>query len=115
MLAELHTAMKTYHLFYVDHCIGQQRKDQAEQAKHKYEGDHPKKVPTSRRFKQLTKDYNKRYNKYCELWIRAMRARNEYLLCVDAANAALTQYFTNDMPDLIDVSPSADYIRTYSA
>ncbi len=36
--------------------------------------------------------------------MKALKARNEYLLCLDAANAAIHKYYVEDLPDLIDVS-----------
>ena len=42
--------------------------------------------------------------KYTDNKLKALKARNEYLLCLDAANAAVHKYFTDDLPDLIDVS-----------
>jgi len=36
--------------------------------------------------------------------MRALKARNEYLLAIDGANAALEKYFVEDLPSLIEVS-----------
>ncbi len=41
--------------------------------------------------------------KYQEFKLKALKARNEYLLCVHAANAALHKYYAEDLSDLIDV------------
>ena len=35
--------------------------------------------------------------------MKALKARNEYLLAIDAANAALEKYFVEDLPSLIEV------------
>jgi len=35
--------------------------------------------------------------------MRALKARNEYLLAIDGANAALEKYFVEDLPSLIEV------------
>jgi len=35
--------------------------------------------------------------------MKAMQARNEYLLAIDDANAALEKYFVEDLPLLIEV------------
>lgn len=45
-----------------------------------------------------------RQAKYSENKLKALKSRNEYLLCLDAANAAVHKYFVEDVPDLIDVS-----------
>jgi SLIT-ROBO Rho GTPase activating protein len=50
-----------------------------------------------------------RQAKYDENKKKALKSRNEYLLCLDAANAAVHKYYVDDIPDLIDVS--AAFIR----
>ena len=42
--------------------------------------------------------------KYLESQRKATKARNEYLLCLEAANASIQRYFTDDLHDLITVS-----------
>lgn len=42
-------------------------------------------------------------NKYSENKLKALKARNDYLLCVESANAAVGKYFSDDISDLIDV------------
>ena len=49
--------------------------------------------------------------KYQEFKLKALKARNEYLLCVDAANAALHKYFAEDLSDLIDVTFLHHFVR----
>lgn len=44
-----------------------------------------------------------RQDKYTENKLKALKARNEYLLSIDAANAATNKYFVDDLPLLIDV------------
>ena len=36
--------------------------------------------------------------------MKATKARNEYMLCMDSANASIQKYFVDDLSDLIDVS-----------
>lgn len=36
--------------------------------------------------------------------LKALKARNDYLLCIDSANAALQKYFMEDFPKLAQVS-----------
>ena len=45
-----------------------------------------------------------RKNKYTDARFKALKAKNEYILCMDAANAAVQKYFVDDLSDLIDVS-----------
>lgn len=47
--------------------------------------------------------------------VKCLKARNEYLLCVQAANAALHKYFADDLSDVIDVSFEAFALFCYSA
>jgi len=41
--------------------------------------------------------------KYLESRLKAVKARNEYILCLEAANAAMQKYFNDDMHELINV------------
>ena len=42
--------------------------------------------------------------KYSENKLKALKARNDYLLCIEAANSAISKYFSDDISDLMDVS-----------
>lgn len=44
-----------------------------------------------------------RQDKYTENKLQALKARNEYLLSIDAANAATNKYFVDDLLLLIEV------------
>ena len=41
--------------------------------------------------------------KYSVVKLKALHARNEYLLNVEVANAAINKYFSDDVSDLMDV------------
>lgn len=58
---------------------------------------------SSRKHKSLEKNFNKKFGKFEASRLKCNRARNEYLLCIDAANAALHKFFADDLSDLIDV------------
>ena len=45
---------------------------------------------------------NKRKRKYTEARLKATRARNEYLLCLEASNASLHKYYVDDLSDMLD-------------
>jgi len=45
-----------------------------------------------------------RQAKYSENKLKALKARNDYLLCIESANAAINKYFSDDISDLMDVS-----------
>ena len=55
-------------------------------------------------------DVLQRKNKYTDARIKALKAKNEYILCMDAANAAVQKYFVDDLSDLIDVSKTISLI-----
>ncbi len=64
----------------------------------------PEKQPKHRKLKLIEKEWQKRKCKYDEARLKATKARNEYLLCMDAANSSIQKYFVDDLSDLIDVS-----------
>jgi hypothetical protein len=56
-----------------------------------------------KRLRVIEKEFLKRKQKYDEARLKATKARNEYLLCMDAANSSIQKYFVDDLSDLIDV------------
>ena len=42
--------------------------------------------------------------KYTETKVKAFKARNEYILSIDSANACIKKFCTEDVGDLVDVS-----------
>lgn len=44
----------------------------------------------------------KRKNKFNDASLKALKARNEYVLCLEAANTTIHKYFVDDLSDLID-------------
>jgi SLIT-ROBO Rho GTPase activating protein len=55
-----------------------------------------------KKFRLVEKEYLKRKQKYDDARVKATKARNEYLLCMDAANSSINKYFVDDLSDLID-------------
>lgn len=45
-----------------------------------------------------------RKSKYTDAKLKALKARNEYILCLEASNTTIHKYFVDDLSDLIDVS-----------
>ena len=43
-----------------------------------------------------------RKNKYFDAKLKALKAKNEYILCLESANATIHKYFVDDVSDLID-------------
>lgn len=52
-----------------------------------------------------------RQAKYTENKLKAIKARNEYLLALEATNASVFKYYIHDLSDLIDVSASSWGLR----
>ncbi|VDK62055.1 unnamed protein product [Onchocerca ochengi] len=102
VLNELHTAMRTYQLCFLESSTIESKFRQVEGNKAKYEENNPTKLGVTRKHRCLAKLYNKRLEKYNTVKMKCLKARNEYLLCVQAANAALHKYFADDLSDLID-------------
>ncbi|UMM28705.1 hypothetical protein L5515_011426 [Caenorhabditis briggsae] len=102
VLTELQTAMKTYQLCYAEMCGIERKKRSAEEDVKKYEDSNPGKYEGSRRHRALVKHYKRRDEKYEVVRLKCTKARNEYLLCVKAANAALHRFFAQDLSYLID-------------
>lgn len=42
--------------------------------------------------------------KYTDARLKALKAKNEYQLCLEASNTTIHKYFVEDLSDLIDVS-----------
>jgi hypothetical protein len=90
--------MKTYHEY-------QNESKQAE-AKLKYvQSQKPKfdKIKSKKKLKQYEKQVEKRQQKYTETKVKAFKARNEYILSINSANACISKYSTEDIGDLVDV------------
>uniref|UniRef100_A0A1I7VIS1 F-BAR domain-containing protein n=1 Tax=Loa loa TaxID=7209 RepID=A0A1I7VIS1_LOALO len=102
VLNELHTAMRTYQLCFLECSAIESKFRQVEENKTRYEENNPTKLGITRKHRCLAKLYNKRLEKYNTVKLKCLKARNEYLLCVQAANAALHKYFADDISDLID-------------
>ena len=52
-----------------------------------------------------------RQDKYSVNKLKALHARNEYLLNIEVANAAIKKYFSDDVSDLMDVSAQCYFDR----
>lgn len=42
--------------------------------------------------------------KYTDARLKALKAKNEYQLCLEASNTTIHKYYVEDLSDLIDVS-----------
>merc|ERR1719471_101500 len=103
VLHELHTAMKTNHTYQSEFRQAESKLAVVEKQRSKLKEQIPaEKLAKSRKFRLIEKELDKRKRKYTEARLKATKARNEYLLCMDAANASLHKYYVDDLSDLID-------------
>uniref|UniRef100_A0AAY4ED30 SLIT-ROBO Rho GTPase-activating protein 2 n=1 Tax=Denticeps clupeoides TaxID=299321 RepID=A0AAY4ED30_9TELE len=93
VLNELYTVMKTYHMYNTDSINAESKLKEAEKQEEKQMG---------RSVKKIEKMKEKRQAKYTENKLKAIKARNEYLLALEATNGSVFKYYIHDLSDLID-------------
>uniref|UniRef100_A0A674IQT5 SLIT-ROBO Rho GTPase-activating protein 2 n=1 Tax=Terrapene triunguis TaxID=2587831 RepID=A0A674IQT5_9SAUR len=94
VLNELYTVMKTYHMYNADSISAQSKLKESV----KFEEKHVRRSSV----KKIEKMKEKRQAKYTENKLKAIKARNEYLLALEATNASVFKYYIHDLSDLID-------------
>lgn len=105
VLHELHAAMKTSQMYQLEQRQAETKLRYVEAQRQKLESSIAKeKLDKSKKFKLIEKEIAKRRAKYNDAHLKALKARNEYVLCMDAANSAVHKYFIDDLSDIIDVS-----------
>ncbi|XP_018614099.1 SLIT-ROBO Rho GTPase-activating protein 2 isoform X2 [Scleropages formosus] len=122
VLNELYSVMKTYHMYNTDSINAESKLKEAEKQEEKQMGrsvkQEEKQTPRSpdslasvkteekhvRRssVKKIEKMKEKRQAKYTENKLKAIKARNEYLLALEATNCCVFKYYIHDLSDLID-------------
>uniref|UniRef100_A0AAR2L060 SLIT-ROBO Rho GTPase-activating protein 2 n=1 Tax=Pygocentrus nattereri TaxID=42514 RepID=A0AAR2L060_PYGNA len=122
VLNELYTVMKTYHMYNTDSINAESKLKEAEKQEEKQMGrsarQEERQTPRSpdsltsirlddkpvRRssVKKIEKMKEKRQAKYTENRLKAIKARNEYLLALEATNCSVFKYYIHDLSDLID-------------
>merc|ERR1719300_1630328 len=103
VLHELHTAMKTNHTYQSEFRQAESKLAVVEKQRSKLKEQIPaEKLAKSRKFRLIEKELDKRKRKYTEARLKATRARNEYLLCMEAGNASLHKYYVDDLSDMLD-------------
>ncbi|KAG2467925.1 SRGP2 protein, partial [Polypterus senegalus] len=122
VLNELYTVMKTYHIYNMDSINAESKLKEAEKQEEKQISrsvrQEEKQTPRSpdaltnikieekhiRRssVKKIEKMKEKRQAKYTENKLKAIKARNEYLLALEATNCCVFKYYIHDLSDLID-------------
>ncbi|XP_019714367.1 SLIT-ROBO Rho GTPase-activating protein 2B-like, partial [Hippocampus comes] len=121
--------MKTYHMYNTDSINAESKLKEAEKQEEKQMGrssrQDDRQTPRSpdtlasikaddkpiRRssVKKIEKMKEKRQAKYTENKLKAIKARNEYLLALEATNGCVFKYYIHDLSDIIDVSIESDY------
>nr|CAD7588998.1 unnamed protein product [Timema genevievae] len=103
VLHELHTTMKTYHSYQGEYKQAETKLRVAENQRLKLEQSLAReKLDRSKKYKLIEKEVQKRKNKYNDAKLKALKARNEYMLCLEASNSTIHKYFVEDLSDLID-------------
>ncbi|XP_046881989.1 SLIT-ROBO Rho GTPase-activating protein 2 isoform X2 [Hypomesus transpacificus] len=122
VLNELYTVMKTYHMYNTDSMNAESKLKEAEKQEEKQMGrsgrQDDRQMPRSpdtlanvkteekhvRRssVKKIEKMKEKRQAKYTENKLKAIKARNEYLLALEATNSCVFKYYIHDLSDIID-------------
>uniref|UniRef100_A0A672N5G5 SLIT-ROBO Rho GTPase-activating protein 2 n=1 Tax=Sinocyclocheilus grahami TaxID=75366 RepID=A0A672N5G5_SINGR len=95
--------MKTYHMYNMDSINAESKLKEAEKQEEKQmsrsiEEKHVRRSSV----KKIEKMKEKRQAKYTENKLKANKARNEYLLALEATNNCVFKYYINDLSDLID-------------
>ncbi|KAM6981008.1 LOW QUALITY PROTEIN: SLIT-ROBO Rho GTPase-activating protein 2 [Aplochiton taeniatus] len=122
VLNELYTVMKTYHMYNTDSINAESKLKDAEKQEEKQMGrsgrqddrqtprspDTLASVKTEEKHvrrssvKKIEKMKEKRQAKYTENKLKAVKARNEYLLALEATNSCVFKYYIHDLSDIID-------------
>jgi SLIT-ROBO Rho GTPase activating protein len=97
VVGELNASMKTYHEYQNESKQAEAKLKYVQSQKPKYE-----KIKSKKKLKQYEKQVEKRLQKYTETKVKAFKARNEYILSINSANACINKYCTEDLSDLID-------------
>ncbi|XP_041746560.1 SLIT-ROBO Rho GTPase-activating protein 1-like isoform X1 [Coregonus clupeaformis] len=110
VLNELYTVMKTYHMYHTESISAESKLKEAEKQEEKQigraepvfsirlEDKHQRRSSV----KKIEKMREKRQAKYSENKLKSIKARNEYLLTLEATNSSVFKYYIHDLSDLID-------------
>ncbi|TRY92083.1 hypothetical protein DNTS_005871 [Danionella cerebrum] len=110
ILNELYTVMKTYHMYHTETLSAENKLKEAERQGERQGrgGEAVFSLRTEDRHqrrnaaRKIQKMKEKRQAKYSENKLKVMKARNEYLLTLEATNASLFKYYIQDLSHLID-------------
>uniref|UniRef100_A0A673ANV9 SLIT-ROBO Rho GTPase activating protein 1b n=1 Tax=Sphaeramia orbicularis TaxID=375764 RepID=A0A673ANV9_9TELE len=116
LLNELYTVMKTYHMYHVETINAETKLREAERQEGRVKGvsvtgggvepvfslrieERHQRRNAARKMEKMRE---KRKAKYSENKLKTLKARNEYLLTLEATNASVFKYYIHDLPDIID-------------
>uniref|UniRef100_A0A3B5A095 SLIT-ROBO Rho GTPase-activating protein 1 n=1 Tax=Stegastes partitus TaxID=144197 RepID=A0A3B5A095_9TELE len=116
LLNELYTVMKTYHMYHSETVNAETKLREAERQEGRVKGvsgsgggvepvfglrieERHQRRNAARKMEKMRE---KRKAKYSENKLKALKARNEYLLTLEATNASVFKYYIHDLPDIID-------------
>ncbi|KAF7649647.1 hypothetical protein LDENG_00138050 [Lucifuga dentata] len=116
LLNELYTVMKTYHMYHVETINAEAKLREAERQEGRVKGvsgttggvepvfglrieERHQRRNAARKMEKMRE---KRKAKYSENKLKTLKARNEYLLTLEATNASVFKYYIHDLPDIID-------------
>ncbi|XP_024861631.1 SLIT-ROBO Rho GTPase-activating protein 2 isoform X3 [Kryptolebias marmoratus] len=122
VLNELYSVMKTYHMYNTDSINAESKLKEAEKQEEKQMGRSSRqedrqtprspdtlasiksdeKVVRRSSVKKIEKMKEKRQAKYTENRLKAIKARNEYLLALEATNSCVFKYYIHDLSDIIN-------------
>uniref|UniRef100_A0AAQ5YVC8 SLIT-ROBO Rho GTPase-activating protein 1 n=1 Tax=Amphiprion ocellaris TaxID=80972 RepID=A0AAQ5YVC8_AMPOC len=102
VLNELYTVMKTYHMYNTDSINAESKLKEAEKQEEKQMGRSSRQDDRQTPVKKIEKMKEKRQAKYTENKLKAIKARNEYLLALEATNGCVFKYYIHDLSDIID-------------
>ncbi|XP_069797978.1 SLIT-ROBO Rho GTPase-activating protein 2 isoform X2 [Narcine bancroftii] len=122
VLNELYTVMKTYHMYNADSISAEGKLKEAEKQEEKQIGRSVKqeerligrspdpvanirseeKHQRRSSVRKIEKMKEKRQAKYTENKLKAIKARNEYILALEATNSSVFKYYIHDLSDLLD-------------
>uniref|UniRef100_A0ABM5FQ69 Rho GTPase-activating protein 4 isoform X2 n=1 Tax=Pogona vitticeps TaxID=103695 RepID=A0ABM5FQ69_9SAUR len=113
-ISEMQTAMKSYQTYRIDCLNAEAKLREAERQEEKRSGGrHPDpggspggagldKTPRRTSLRKVERLLEKRQSKFVESKLKCAKARNDYLLSLHAANAAISNYYVRDVADLLD-------------
>ncbi|XP_078520716.1 rho GTPase-activating protein 4 isoform X3 [Lissotriton helveticus] len=108
-ISEVQAAMKTYQQYHSESLYAEHKLKEAEKQEEKRTGkpvDHTisleNRAQRRSSLKKGEKLVEKRQTKYLENKMKCTKARNDYLLNLNAVNATMNNYYIHDVADLID-------------